>query len=249
MSLSILYPLLLLIPAGTGCFESPIMVVPLVINFTGPKAKGSALYFREIRCRVSPQDQSYFAENRPIRLNYILRAGGSLPNQQVLLEIPLDQARLSRMDRLRKGGDLKLRLDTELVADELIQIGDSGKFPDPEVWGFKRQYIAHQQIHTAIPRSNWIELVLPNTHFGRIHLIELPAIPIAASSGLQTSFEALQQASKMEREGHYLEAISIRLTVDERKPIDAAIKLSGLSQSEFARKALLYVASNGIRIT
>jgi hypothetical protein len=43
--------------------------------------------------------------------------------------------------------------------------------------------------------------------------------------------------------------ISVRLTPDERKPIDAAIKLSGLTQSDWARKSLNYVAISGIRIT
>jgi hypothetical protein len=43
--------------------------------------------------------------------------------------------------------------------------------------------------------------------------------------------------------------ISVRLTPDERKPIDAAIKDSGLSQSNWARKSLIYVATGGIRIT
>ncbi|MBI5772166.1 MAG: hypothetical protein HZA89_00305 [Verrucomicrobia bacterium] len=43
--------------------------------------------------------------------------------------------------------------------------------------------------------------------------------------------------------------ISVRLTADERKPIDAAIKRSGLSQSNWARKSLLYIAASDIRIT
>lgn len=43
--------------------------------------------------------------------------------------------------------------------------------------------------------------------------------------------------------------ISVRLTNAERKVIDAAIKDSGLSQSEWARKSLTHVATNGIRIT
>jgi uncharacterized protein (DUF1778 family) len=43
--------------------------------------------------------------------------------------------------------------------------------------------------------------------------------------------------------------ISVRLTADERKPIDEAIKASGLSQSDWARKSLLHVATGGIRIT
>lgn len=43
--------------------------------------------------------------------------------------------------------------------------------------------------------------------------------------------------------------ISVRLTKDEREPIDAAVKRSGLSQSDWARKSLLHIATNDIRIT
>ena len=43
--------------------------------------------------------------------------------------------------------------------------------------------------------------------------------------------------------------ISVRLTQAERVVIDAAIKQSGLGRSAWARKCLLYVAQNGIRIT
>lgn len=43
--------------------------------------------------------------------------------------------------------------------------------------------------------------------------------------------------------------ISLRLTKQERKEIDAAIDKSGLSQSDWARKSLLYVATQNIRIT
>jgi len=43
--------------------------------------------------------------------------------------------------------------------------------------------------------------------------------------------------------------ISVRLTADERKQIDAAVARSGLSQSTWSRKSLLYVAEHDIRIT
>ncbi len=40
----------------------------------------------------------------------------------------------------------------------------------------------------------------------------------------------------------YSPGISIRLAQDERKAIDKAIAASGLSQSDWARKALLFAA-------
>lgn len=43
--------------------------------------------------------------------------------------------------------------------------------------------------------------------------------------------------------------ISIRLTQDERKTIDLAVGVSGLSQSDWARKSLIHIATSGIRIT
>jgi len=41
--------------------------------------------------------------------------------------------------------------------------------------------------------------------------------------------------------------ISVRLTPDERVLIEKAVKASGLSQSEFARKALLSATTDGNR--
>jgi hypothetical protein len=43
--------------------------------------------------------------------------------------------------------------------------------------------------------------------------------------------------------------ISVRLTIDESKTIGDAVADSGLRQSDWARKALLYVAQRDIRIT
>lgn len=47
----------------------------------------------------------------------------------------------------------------------------------------------------------------------------------------------------------YSPGISLRLVLSERQAIDKAISASGLTQSDWARKALLYVASNGINLT
>lgn len=42
--------------------------------------------------------------------------------------------------------------------------------------------------------------------------------------------------------------LSVRLSAEERAIIKAAIQESGLTQSEWLRKCLIYVAMNGIRI-
>ena len=44
-------------------------------------------------------------------------------------------------------------------------------------------------------------------------------------------------------------AYSIRLTPDEKKPIDEAIKTSGLGSSDWCKKSSQYIGTNGIRIT
>jgi hypothetical protein len=43
--------------------------------------------------------------------------------------------------------------------------------------------------------------------------------------------------------------LSVRLTKAEVGKIDNAVNLSGLKRSDWARKALIYVAEHGIRIT
>jgi hypothetical protein len=53
---------------------------------------------------------------------------------------------------------------------------------------------------------------------------------------------------KLDKAKFYAPGISLRLVLSERQAIDKAIAASGLTQSEWARKSLLYVASNAIII-
>ncbi len=163
--------------------------------------------FREIRCRVSPFDGTYIADTRPLFLNISLESEKTLPNQLVQLEIPLDRVRLAFINRQRNGRDVKLRLDMELMVDELIQIGKTGGYPNSAVCGLAHHRKMWKQIHIEIPRSVWLEKVLSNTQFGRVHIIELPLVPIENRAGLKKSFDALAQAQKLESEGYYQESV------------------------------------------
>jgi hypothetical protein len=54
---------------------------------------------------------------------------------------------------------------------------------------------------------------------------------------------------KVPKDKAFVPGVSVRLTANDRKTIDTAIKESGISQSEWARKALIYVAERGIKMT
>src|SRR5712671_2360956 len=96
---------------GSGRAEMPVLLVMLQMLFRSPKQLGVTYDFRELRCRLSPFDGTYIATSLPAPLNIHLGPAQELANQLVYLEIPLDQNRLAVINRLRKGGDVKLRLD------------------------------------------------------------------------------------------------------------------------------------------
>jgi hypothetical protein len=192
---------------GTGRPELPLLIVPLKVILRAPKTPRAALYFRELRCRVSPFDGAYIATSLPAWLGVCLSSGRELSNQTTLLEIQLDDRRISLIERLRRGGDVKLRLDCEAFVEELVELGQSEHGCPKEVFGLRYHHHLQAQIHVVVPRSVWIERVLPQTGFGQIHILELPGVPIERCAELRVAFEALQQAQKLEKQGFYTEAV------------------------------------------
>ncbi len=194
---------------GTGRAELPVLIVPLRVLLRGPREPGRGIDFRELRSRISPFDGTYIASSSPVAVDILAGTGLELPDRLLHLEIPLDRIRLALLERMRKGGDVKLRLDCELLVDELVEVGDVKQMPNPSVWGLRTHHRLHSQVQVVIPRSTWVERVLPQTGFGQVHILELPAVPIESCAGLKAAFEALQQAQKLEREGYYIEAIGM----------------------------------------
>jgi len=192
---------------GSGRAEMPVLLVMLQMLFRSPKQLGVTYDFRELRCRLSPFDGTYIATSLPAPLNIHLGPAQELANQLVYLEIPLDQNRLAVINRLRKGGDVKLRLDLELFADELVEIPKSQNAPSAG-WGLREHRHMQARVQVEIPRSKWVEQVLPGTGFGTIHILELPVIPIESCAEIQTAFNELQQAYKLESQGFYNEAVA-----------------------------------------
>lgn len=191
---------------GTGSPEMPILTVMLQMLFRSPKPSSAIFDFREILCRVSPFEGAYIAISLRAPLKIRLASGQEIPNHSVHLEIPIDHRRIALINRLRNGGDVKLRLDMELFADELLEI--RGGPNSPVALGLKDHHRMYARVPVEIPKSKWAERVLEPTGFGKVHLLELPLIPIDSTAEIKESFNALQHAYKLEREGFYDDAVA-----------------------------------------
>src|SRR5882724_1597999 len=101
---------------GTGRAEFPVLVAVLRLVLRCPESESVSIDFRELRCQVSPFDGVYVAASLPVPVQVRVASGNELKDHLVHLQIPLDRIRLALMERLRKGGDTKLRLDFELLA-------------------------------------------------------------------------------------------------------------------------------------
>lgn len=192
--------------SGSGRAERPVLMVMLQMLFRSHKQLGATFDFRELRCRVAPFDGTHIADSLPTSLNIRLSPGQELPNHSVYLEIPLNQRRIAVVNRLRNGGDVRLRLDMDLFADELIEIRASPNAPS--ALGLREHHRMQARVQVQIPRSRWVEQILPGTEFGKVHILELPVIPIQSCAEIQAAFNELQQAYKLEGQGFYNEAVA-----------------------------------------
>jgi hypothetical protein len=96
----------------------------------------------------------------------------------------------------------------ELFVDELFGLGQAKGQTVCNIWGVKEYHHLHAQLSLELPRSAWLEHILARVGFEKIHLIELPAIPIECCLGIKASYDALTMALQLEKEGHYREAIA-----------------------------------------
>lgn len=195
---------------GTGRAELPILAFPLTFHVTYPfKEPGFGFELRELRCRVSPNDGAYLAWTKPILMQRVRVTGEfrELKQHFINVEIPLDRTRLATLERERKGGDLRLRLDFELFADELVEVRRLQVGYPSVVWGIKDHHCLGARVPIVIPRTIWVENVLPQTGYGKIYIIELPAVPVEKCSGLKTACDALHQAQELHKQGFYDEAV------------------------------------------
>lgn len=191
---------------GMGGAHAPTLMLPVRMDFhIHPEDPRVGFRFLTLNGRLGVAHQP-FAVALPADINIQLRSDYKLLGDQLhYLNFALDQARIAYLERIRNGGDLKLTIDLRLTVEKVYALHEP-PIPHDAAWGLVNRLDVHLQKEITIPRSAWISRVLPQIGYGTIHLIELPAIPLAAVECYKEAFQALQRAQEHHKQGNFDEA-------------------------------------------
>lgn len=195
---------------GSGGSHYPRLSILLRVHFNPISTPGSDYCVTGLDTRLYHPNTGLIADAMPIRLQRVQRSlpGYSAGNEQTYLEFPLDARRVAQLETLRDGKDLSLRLDLTLAVQEHGVITGDEKTKRPNIWGLRWLLQLFAQVTFTIPRSVWVERVLPQIGQGVVHIVELPAVPIAACKAMQHSYDALRLAQSLHNQGLYDEAVT-----------------------------------------
>lgn len=123
---------------------------------------------------------------------------GSPRTAQVRLEFPLDILKVARVEQAR-AGDLRaafqfsMLLAVHSVRGLAVQRFETASIPD---------------IFFAIPKSQWVEQILPQLGYGKLELLEVRISEGLRAEGLSKSVEELRRAQKYLLEGDWGKAVA-----------------------------------------
>jgi len=147
---------------------------------------------------------------------------------------PVDPILLEHIERVRAGGDLKVRCDLRFVV-ALSLDPDAGKPGGPRsyVTGFDT---AAAQLEFTIPHSVWVNKVLAGIGYGRMQLLEVPVPTKHAPEVFAGAVSELRQAHD-----YYLDADYEKVMSHCRKSLEAILDvlkpdLTGLDKPGFGTK-------------
>ncbi len=172
--------------------------------------------YRLLTGHLATQNGARIATLNPVNINSVLlHHHMHRRNEYCNLHFPLDPHRLDFIEKTRNGEDLNLRLLLWLEREEYAAIQDNeGKHP--AYWSLRSVEQMTLDTHITIPKSNWIDRVLSNIGYGKIHLFELPVVPVEAAQKYAHAFEALKQAQERHKLGQYDDAVGkCRVALEE----------------------------------
>jgi hypothetical protein len=128
------------------------------------------------------------------------------------IELPIDAARLEWLEQQRAGGSFEAKLRFKLQ----VQIFGNNQHTPQFSGGLLDETSIEGTLHLVVPDTQWRERVLPCLGYGKVLVVELPAIGLNSCAALDHSFKALKKAQHQFSLGLYDEtAGSCRVALDQ----------------------------------
>lgn len=210
---------------GYGGADYPQLMWQLQLALVPQKAPQIDYAFRSVTAQLYFAAGQKIADARPISLNRVIQGHQDYWGEEYLnFEFPLDARRIEAIERQRQGGSLQFRLDVQILVDEYGAIPAHVESKRPAFWGLRAVQRLTLQETFQVPQTDWVERVLPNIGYGKVHIVEFPATPLDACATLDHSFKALKQAEDKHRLGFYDDAAGkCRLAIEpffDYEPVD-----------------------------
>ncbi len=193
---------------GSGTAASPHLTIPGRIHFFQIQPKSIDYVFTEITARLIDQKLGAISEARAL-LNRVQRPHHCYTaDDHLYFEFRVDSHQIAELEKARAGKDVILRLRCNLQVQEHGVISADEQTKRPALFGLRNISELHAEVEVTIQQKIWLERVLTGTGFGKVHIIELPAVPLESCAALKDSFEALRQARLLHNDGHYDVAVA-----------------------------------------
>ena len=192
---------------GTGNHFAPRIMLPMNINIAhGYMQQDEGIVLRRIHVKLCPTPHYAIAETSA-EVNQLITKQYNTMKTTVHLDFLVDNSRIAALEKLRNGGDLKLRVEASLITDRLRSLNPPNPQAIPSSWAYCDRSDLRLSEELIIPRDTWISRVLPQLGYGVVHVLEFPAAPLEACQQLKSSFDAMVQAQERHRIGMYDDAV------------------------------------------
>lgn len=197
---------------GSGGHVTPVLHLQVHLDGRyGAIQPKEGIRFVRMRARLClPSQEPQEIISRFAKVNLLVRWDfEASTDHRVYLEFPLTTPLIDTLEKLRDGGDLRLKLKLEMETERLRAVETISRqgFLPQHSWATVEYLDQTLESDLVFPQKAWIDRVLPQVGYGRIHIIELPAVPIEETADIKHSFESLKQAQQHHLEGRYDDAV------------------------------------------
>lgn len=183
--------------------------MPLIISFHQKTGARHVFRMGEAQLRLNG---TKIADAQLVIINRIFQHSDGKVSHTLDLDFPVNSQQVVALERARNGGAVKLDLWIKLHYEEQRP----AKILGAEVWELNTLAFTQLQQEIVISQSDWIAHVLPGVGYGKVHVVEFPAVSLEACAALDHSFRSLRQAEEKHRLGFYDDAVGkCRVALDK----------------------------------